>query len=159
MKNLQQVIRLRETGKVQEALDLVMIMLRQSPHDGELNYQAAWCNDLLGYEREAIPFYLRAIEFGLCESDLKGAYLGLGSTYRAIGNYIEAKKTLDIASDLFPRNNEFKVFKAMALYNLEEYSEAIKILLRSIAEHSCDPEIQRYQKAIYFYSDKLDETW
>jgi len=157
--NIQQAINLRESGKVDEALLIIMELIRQHPHRGDLNYQAAWCNDLLGNEHEAIPFYLRAIESGLVDDDLKGAYLGLGSTYRAIGKYEEARRTFEIAIDLFPKNNEFYVFKAMTLYNLEEYGDAFKILLRTIADFPGDENLEKYKRAIYFYSDKLEETW
>jgi len=47
----------------------------------------------------------------------------------------------------------------MTLYNLNEHSEAMKILLENLAETSSDENIKSYKKAISFYSDKLDNIF
>lgn len=59
----------------------------------------------------------------------------------------------------FRENRALKVFYAMILYNLKEYSKAMEILLTNLAQTSLDENIKRYRKAIDFYSDKLDEVW
>ena len=100
-----------------------------------------------------------AIHLGLSGADLEGAYLGLGSTYRSIGRYHEAEKIFLKGMEEFPTNNAFKGFYAMVLYNLKRYSEAMNIVLNLLAKTSNDEKIKEYQRAIQFYSDKLDETW
>lgn len=45
-------------------------------------YQCGCDHDNLGKEREAIPFYLQALELGILGEERQGALLGLGSTYR-----------------------------------------------------------------------------
>lgn len=47
----------------------------------------------------------------------------------------------------------------MTMYNLKGYSEAMEILLFSIAQTSSDKNIKKYKKAIKFYADKLDQIW
>lgn len=47
----------------------------------------------------------------------------------------------------------------MTLYNLGEFSKAMEILLNSLIVTTKDEGIQKYSKAIKFYSDKLDQTW
>ena len=47
----------------------------------------------------------------------------------------------------------------MAYYNMGEYAKAMELLLNSLAETSRDPGILRYQRAIRFYSDKLNQIW
>ena len=47
----------------------------------------------------------------------------------------------------------------MAYYNIREYSKAMELLLTGLADTSSDGGILRYQRAIRFYSDKLDQTW
>ncbi len=59
----------------------------------------------------------------------------------------------------FPQAEHMKVFHAMTLYNLGEFSKAMEILLSSLIVTTKDEGIQRYSKAIKFYSDKLDQTW
>lgn len=110
-------------------------------------------------ESEAVPFYMRALELGLAEEERLGAYLGLGSTLRALGRYAEAKQVLDEAILDFPKRRELQVFLAMVHFNQQAYSEAMEILLKQLAETSNDPGIQGYKKAILFYSDKLDQIW
>jgi tetratricopeptide (TPR) repeat protein len=124
-----------------------------------VNYHCAWIHDLLGLEREAIPFYEKAVQTGLSRNDLKSALLGMGSTYRCIGEYQKSVETFQHALTLFPDSYEFKVFLGMAYYNLHEYSKAMELLLNSLANTSSDEGILRYQRAIRFYSDKLDQTW
>jgi len=158
-KRLSSIIQLRESKKYEEARELLLALNAEFPNDPQVNYQCAWIHDLLGREREAVPFYEKAVETGLSGEDLQGALLGMGSTYRCIGNYPKAKETFERALEIFPDHHEFKVFLAMTLYNFGEYAKAIELLLNSLADTSNDKGILRYQRAIRFYSDKLDETW
>ena len=163
MTNLQQklssVIQLRESQKHEEARELLLTLHAEFPNDPQVNYQCAWIHDLLGLEREAVPFYEKAVENGLSGEDLQGALLGMGSTYRCIGEYQKAKETFERALEIFPDHHEFKVFLAMTLYNVSEHAQAMELLLNSLADTSTDKGVVRYQRAIRFYSDKLDETW
>jgi tetratricopeptide (TPR) repeat protein len=89
--------------------------------------------------------------------DLQGALLGLGSTYRTLGEYEKAESTLRLGLDKFPDAKEFIVFLAMTLYNLKQHHEAMSALLRLIAD---DVEgVKPYQRAIRLYADDLDKTW
>ena len=88
-----------------------------------------------------------------------GAMLGLGSTYRSLGEYEKALAYLQKGAARFPDSNEFHVFMAMTLYNLGRHPEAMELLLRVIATTTSDEWIKRYQRALLFYADKLDQTW
>ena len=156
---LASAIKLRESEKHEEARQLLLELHSEFPEDPQVNYQCAWIHDLLGLEREAIPFYEKAIETGLSGDDLKSALLGMGSTYRCIGEYQKSIETFQHALTLFPGSQEFNVFLAMAYYNIGEHSKAMELLLNSLAETSSDEGILRYRRAIRFYSDKLDQTW
>ena len=163
MNSLQErlfsAIQLREAQKHEEARELLLELRAEFPNDPQVNYQCAWIHDLLGLEHEAIPFYEKAVQEGLSGDELKGALLGMGSTYRCIGEYQKAKEIFQRALELFPERNEYKVFLAMAYYNLGEYAKGMELLLNSLAETSKDEGVIRYQRAIRFYADKLDETW
>jgi tetratricopeptide (TPR) repeat protein len=156
---LAEAIRLREAGRLEEARASLLELVAAHSDDATINYQCAWSHDALGLEREAVPFYERAIALGLPDEDLKGALLGLGSTYRSLGQYQKAIETLGKGAALFPEQRSFEVFLAMALYNTGAHAQAMERLLRALAETSADESIQRYKRAILFYSDKLDETW
>jgi tetratricopeptide (TPR) repeat protein len=129
----------------------------ESPDDPELHYRCAVIHDRMGLEHEAVPFYLRAIENGLAGEDLRGAYLGLGSTYRAIGEYEKALETLEGGIAAFPEADEMPVFRAMALHNLGRSGEAVSVLLKAAVD--AGEGVERYRRAILFYADHLDEVW
>ncbi len=156
MDNLAKAVRFREYGKVDEALKIVLNLLKEDPDDSCLNYQCACCYDLLGEEVLSTGYYEKAIENKLEGDDLEGAYLGLGSTYRFVGKYEESKKLLEEAILKFPDNLEFEVFYGMTLYNLKKYEKAMEIMLRIIAETSSNENIKKCKAAILYYSNKLD---
>jgi predicted Zn-dependent protease len=154
---LERAIRLREAGELEEARTVLLELLRMNPDDPAVAYQCAWVHDRMGLEREAIPFYERAIERGLSGGDLEGAILSLGSSYRAVGTPAKAAEVLRGGVARFPRNRAMQVFFAMALHNLDENVQAMEILLRNLAETSSDPEIASYKEAISYYASRLDE--
>jgi tetratricopeptide (TPR) repeat protein len=156
---LQEAIELRSTGRAEEARSILLDLVATFPDDAEINYQTAWVHDHLGREREAVPFYVRAIGLGLSGQDLEGALLGLGSTYRTIGAYQQAEETLRRGLAAFPHNRAFQAFLAMALYNLHRYDEAMELLLTTLAETSSDATILQYKRAILFYAPQLNQVW
>lgn len=159
-EKLQEVVRLRTPGNLEEARALALRLASESPADPVVHYQCAWCHDAAGLEREAVPFYERAIQLGLRpEDDLAGALLGLGSTYRTLGEYEQAAETLAKGMRLFPEDRAFPVFLSMAFYNLGRHHEAMRLLMQNLAETTSDPAISAYRKAILFYADDLDKTW
>lgn len=154
---IERAIKFRKEGKLVESNKILINIVDKYPNDSLANYQCAWSFDVLGLEKEAVAYYEKAILIGLPDEDLKGAFLGLGSTYRILGQYEKSKKVLEKGILIFPNDRSIKVFYSMTLYNLKEYSKAMEILLVNIVETSDDENIQSYRKAIEYYSDKLDE--
>ena len=156
---LREAVELRSTGHAEEAREMLLVLATKYPDDAEMNYQAAWVYDILGREREAVPFYVRAIELGLEGEDLEGALLGLGSTYRTLGDYERAEATLRLGLKAFPQKRIFQIFLAMTLYNLERYHDAMELVLTNLAETTTDPSILRYKQAVLSYGTQLDRVW
>lgn len=159
MSTLQTAIELRSAGKPEEAKPILLGLLAQTPDDPDILYQLAWVHDLMGLEGEAVPYYEKAISSGLKEPDRCGALLGLGSTYRTLGLYDKSKNILERGRQEYPQAKEFNVFYAMTLYNLGQYDQAMGLLMKELGETSNDEGIKSYQRAIAFYSDKLDQVW
>ncbi|MFD4631099.1 tetratricopeptide repeat protein [Streptomyces sp. NPDC058284] len=156
---LSEAVRLRETGRREEARERLVALCAHLPHDVEVAYQTAWVHDTLGLEAEAVPHYERAVSVpGLSDVDRRGALLGLGSTYRILGRYEEAVATLADAAAEFPDDGALKTFLAMALYNTGRTHEAMKMLLTLLAATSSDPELAGYLPAIEEYAKDLDAT-
>jgi len=159
MEKLDQAISLRKQEKLTESNILLLELVKEYPNHPEINYQCAWSFDVLGEEAKAVPYYERAIELGLSGKTLEGALLGLGSTYRTLGDYESSNRTFEKGIELFPSNHAFKVFYAMTLYNLKEHDKAMELLLTSLIDTTSDKDILSYEKAIRFYANKLDQVW
>ena len=158
-ERLDLALQLRKENNLLESNEILVKLAEQNPQNAYINYQCAWSFDCLGEEGQAVPYYEKAIQGNLNESDLQNAYLGLGSTFRALGEYEKSKAVLCEAMKVFPNNEALQVFYAMTLYNLNEHSSAMELLLKCITKTSSNSDIQKYKRAIEFYSDKLDETW
>lgn len=164
-ERLAEAIILREDGRakqdpaiLEEARTLLLGFAEAYPDDAEINFQTAVAHDNSGLEKEAIPFYVRALEQGLSESDLERALLGLGSTYRYLGHYQQAEETLRRGVKEFPQNRALQVHLAIALYNTEGYKEALEILLTNLMATTSDEKLQYFKRGILYYSQHLDET-
>lgn len=149
----------RKNGDFDAAHAILTRLLADAPDDPILNYHMAWLCDSQGKESDAVPYYERAIRSGLSGEDLRGAMLGLGSTYRCLGEYEKSVNLLREGMNRFPDAREFPTFLAMALYNTGQHHEAMGLLLRTLAETTSDDMLKQFSGAILFYHDKLDETW
>ncbi|NIK12552.1 tetratricopeptide repeat protein [Alkalibacillus almallahensis] len=158
-QRLDKAIDLRQKGNHNDSNELLVRLIEDFPENASINYQCAWSFDILGEEAKAVPFYEKAIKLGLPEKELEDALLGLGSTYRTLGEYEKSNGTFEKGMELFPNNRAMQTFYSMTLYNLNEHSKAMELLLQCLIETTNDPEILSYKKAIEFYSDKLDEIW
>ncbi|MFN4213961.1 tetratricopeptide repeat protein [Exiguobacterium sp.] len=158
-KGLDEAIRLRENGELERAKQLFIMLLRQDEKNPRLHAHCAACYDALGEERQAVPHYERAIRLGLTGDELRETYIGLGSTYRALGRYEDAEELFTRAIEQFPDIGALKAFRAMTHYNLGRHAEATGALLELLANPKPDDSITRYRRAIAFYARNLDETY
>lgn len=156
---LAQAIEFRKDKQYAEAQEIFAELLAATPDDPRVNFHFAWWHDAQGLEAGAVPYYEKAIANGLSGDDLRGALLGLGSTYRCLGRYDESVNTLRRGMSEFPSAGEFPVFLAMALYNTGDHHEAMTLLLKSLLETTASADILGYKNALDFYHDKLDEIW
>ncbi|MFG3530216.1 tetratricopeptide repeat protein [Streptomyces sp. NPDC047917] len=157
--SLAAAVRLRTEGHREEARQRLLALCAEFPADAEIAYQTAWAHDVLGLEAEAVPFYERGLGgTGLSEEDRRGALLGLGSTYRVLGQYEKAVEVLRGGVDRFPDDGALRTFLAMALFNTGEHHEAMRLLLELLATSSTDPYVRQYRAAIEHYARDLRET-
>lgn len=149
---------LRENGRYEQATTLLRDTIVAHPTHAAAHYQMACILDAQGHESDAVPYYEHALTLGLADDDLRGALLGLGSTYRTLGLYTESERTLKRGADTYPGDGSFPVFRSMALYNLGRHEEAMQSLLHVIASTSTDPHVQHYVRAIRLYAGELDRV-
>lgn len=170
---LAEAIHLRETGRakqdqaiLEEARVILLELIAAYPDEAEITYQTAIVHDNLGLERESIPFYVQTLTQGLSGPDTvtklmkrERAFLGLGSTYRGLGEYQQAEETLRRGLREFPQSRPLQVFLAMTLYNTEQYKEAMELVLTNLLETTSDETLQHFKRGLLFYALHLDETW
>ncbi len=156
---LKEAIRFRTIGEKEASRQLLLALVAEHPTNADVLYQCAWTHDGLGREREAVGFYERAISAGLSGPDLAGAYLGLGSTLRGLGQYEMATEVLEKGVGSFPENRPLQVFLAMALYNVGRSKESVSGLLRLLVDTSSDSAITDFSRAIRLYAEDLDRIW
>ncbi|WP_212936226.1 tetratricopeptide repeat protein [Bacillus hominis] len=149
---LKQAIKLRNEKKYAQSRE-ILIGLTNFTRDAEVLYQCAWIHDVMGLETEAVPYYEQAIANGLDGESLRGAYIGLGSTYRCIGEYDKAIIVLEAGIKKFPENDVMKVFLSLAKYNVNDHEEAMKLLLETVVKVD---EVKEFERAISFYKDNLN---
>jgi tetratricopeptide (TPR) repeat protein len=157
----EEAARLMADGQLEGAERMLLGLLAEDPGDARANYLMASLCDRSDQERRAVPFYRRALDGSedLSEEDAAGAYLGLGSTLRTLGEYEDSRWTLREGLERFPTDRALSTFLALTLYNLGEHREATSILLKNLAETTDDPGVRLYRRALSFYADRLDETF
>ena len=158
-QDLKGAIELRAQGELEQSNKILKELATKYPNDSTIQYQCAWSYDVLGLESQAVPHYLAAIKGDLAADDLQSAYLGLGSTYRALGEYEKSAHLLKEAIVQFPDNEALKVFHALTLYNLNEHHEAMAQLITILTRTTSDNTILKYKRALDFYATRLDEKW
>lgn len=156
---MKQLETLRAEGRIEEARQHGLLQLIEHPQHAELHYEVACLHDTLGRETQAIPLYQKAIALGLSEASLRGAWLGLGSSYRSTGQYAEALAAFEQGLARFPDATEFRVFRAMACYNLGHHKEGMESLLAVLAVTTTAPDLTPYRRAIALYAEDLDRRW
>ena len=145
----------RHGGQIDHVLDLLKQLDARFPNVAEINYQLAWTCDVLGREAEALPFYEKAVALGLPPNELSGALLGLGSTLRNLGQPERSAEILRSGQAQFPDNREFDVFLALALHDLGQHGEAMKLTLEALCDTTDDPGLTAYQRALRHYAGRL----
>lgn len=150
---------LRAAGRHDEARAVLVPLAHAAPDDAQLQYETACVHDFLGLEAQAVPYYTAALAGALPAAARRSAFTGLGSTYRTLGRYEEARRTLEAGLAEFPQAHEMRVFLAMVQHNLGRSRHAVESLLQLLARTSADEEIRAYAAAIEFYAQDVERVW
>lgn len=154
---LERVRRLKTAGRLQEALAELLELAAENPDSPLVSYECASAYDRLGDEEAAIPLYERAIANGLSGDELRGALVGLGSSRNVVGDRDGAVAAFERGRAQFPGAREFDVFLALALHGLKQHGQALRMALLALIDTTFDPNIRKYERAIRYYADSLDD--
>ena len=150
---------LRREEELDASQELLLDLLAKHPDHPLVLYEVGGSYDVMGEEKEAIPYYQQAIKAGLDGNDLQECLVCLGSSHRNVGNFEEAIAMLEKGVNQFPADNSGKVFLALAYYSDGREDEAVRLLLKLLLETTNDPNILKYADPLDYYKDNLDEVW
>lgn len=159
VETIAQAKRLRQQDELEESQALLLRLLDVYADDPIVLYEVGGSYDVLGKEKEAIPYYEKAIAAGLEGADLQECLVCLGSSYRNVGEFSTAVDTLEKAAAQFPNNNSSRAFLALAYYSDGREEEAVRLLLDLLLKTTRDEDILSFASALDYYKDNLDEVW
>ncbi len=150
---------LRDQDQLEESQAILLALMDDFPEDPLVLYEVGGSYDVLGEEREAIPYYEDAIEEGLNGDDLQECLICLGSCRRVIGEFGAAVEALETAVAQFPDNKSGHVFLALAYYSNDQKEAAMRTLLDVLLQTTTNEDILGYADVFEFYKDNLEEVW
>lgn len=151
--------KLRQEDELEASQEMLLELLEQHPRNPSVLYEVGGSYDVLGEEKDAIPYYQQAIKAGLDGDDLQECLVCLGSSQRYVGHFEEAVETLAKVVKQFPDDNSGKVFLALAYYSDGREDEAVQLLLDLLLQTTNDENILAYADTLDYYKDNLDEVW
>ncbi|MBI2516890.1 MAG: tetratricopeptide repeat protein [Opitutae bacterium] len=154
-EELDAIVGARAHGQFNQLLPRLKSLDERHPNVAEIAYQLAWTCDTLGRHAEALPYYEKAIALGLPPNELSGAFVGLGSTLRALGQPARAAEALRSAKLQFPDNRELDVFLALALHDEGKHAEALQLVIETLCDTTDDPGLTAYGRALRHAATKL----
>ncbi len=152
---LDAIVGARHGGRTEHLLDLLRKLDARHPNVAEINYQLGWTLETSGKPADALPFYEKAVALGLSPNEHANALIGLASTLRTLGKAERAAEVLRSGQLQFPDNREFDVFLALALHDLGQHAEALRLALTTLADTADDPGVTAYQRAIRHAANQL----
>ncbi|MEM7333059.1 MAG: tetratricopeptide repeat protein [Chloroflexota bacterium] len=158
-ETISQARELRQNDELEGSQELLLELLAAHPKNPTVLYEVGGAYDVLEEEKEAIPYYSKAISAGLEGDDLQECYICLGMCYRNTGDFETAVSILRKAVEKFPDRNSIKAFLALAEYSDAQEDEAVRILLDLLISTTKDEDILTFADTLDFYKDNLDEVW
>lgn len=153
--NMQRAIALRMAGQYEQSRELLRALAEIQTLKAEALLNIAWSYDNEGLEERAAEYYQAALNEGLEGDNQFEAQLGLACTLRCLGNYSLAKQGFEEIIRDYPDASEAIPFYALCLHNLGEHDRAMTLMLELVSNYPPTPGIQRYAKALAFYSHNL----
>ncbi len=151
--------KLRRQDDLEASQEILLNLLAEHPNNPLVLHEVGGSYDVMGEEKQAIPYYQKAIKAGLDGNDLQECLVCLGSSQRNVGDFEDAVTTLEKVVAQFPDNNSGKVFLALAYYSDAREDEAVQLLLELLLETTSDENILAYADPLDYYKDNLDEVW
>lgn len=152
---LDAIVGARHGGRADHVPDLLRKLDARFPNVAEIHYQLAWTLDTAGKPADALPHYEKAVALGLSPNEHANALIGLAVTLRTLGRSDRAAEVLRSSRLQFPDNREFNVFLSLALHDLGEHAEALRLALLALCDTTEDPGLTAYQRVLRYAASRL----
>lgn len=149
---------LLKTGKDDLAIQHFKNLCELFSNEGAVWLNSALVLDTLGFEEEAIPQYLRAIDLKIEGKDLRDALVCLASSYRNVGDLEKSLYYLNLANQTFKEDLVVLAFLALVLHDLNCSSEALSMIGLTLLKESSSNDLQAYNKALTQYYKNLPKN-
>ncbi|MBR7553720.1 tetratricopeptide repeat protein [Allobacillus sp. GCM10007491] len=159
MKLLHTFFDLKQNGHLQSAREEITRLAEEQAKNPSILFEAGLLHKDLEMMSQAITYFNQALELDLSEDIRKNSLFHLGASYRAVGLYENAKEAFEIGMSEFPAANEFYIYFAMTLYNMDESDLAMEIVLSKLLETTKDENILKHKEEFSFYASRLDELF
>lgn len=159
MKLLHTFFDLKQNGHLQSAREEITRLAEEQEKNPSILFEAGLLHKNLEIMPQAITYFNQALELDLLEDIRKNSLFHLGACYRAVGLYENAKEAFEIGMSEFPAANEFYIYFAMTLYNMDESDLAMEIVLSKLLETTKDENILKHKEEFSFYASRLDELF
>lgn len=156
---LEEARKLRDEDQLEASQEILLALLEDHADNATVLYEVGGSYDVLGEERDAIPYYEQAIDAGLVGDDLQECLICLGSCNRVIGEFEESVEALETTVSQFPDNKSGHVFLALAYYSNDQKEDAMRTLMEVLLETTQNEDILSYADVFEFYKDNLEEVW
>lgn len=153
---LQRARDLRRDEEFEHSQELLLELLDEYPDDPMILFEVGGSYDVLGEEKQAIPYYREALDAGLAGDERQECLICLGSSLRVVGEYEDAVACLEQAVDEYPTRNSGRAFLALAHYSNGRPDEAVRLLLDLLLSTTNDADIRSFADALEYYRDNLD---
>ncbi len=152
---LDAIVGARHGGRADHVADLLRKLDTRFPNVAEIHYQLAWTLDTAGKPADALPHYEKAVALGLEPNEHANALIGLAVTLRTLAEPSRAAEVLRSGQLHFPDNREFDVFLSLALHDLGEHSEALRLALLALCDTTEDTGLTAYQRTLRYAAGRL----
>ncbi|WP_346845751.1 tetratricopeptide repeat protein [uncultured Rothia sp.] len=152
---LDEIFAARDRQNMEATIEAFTEIVKENPGHARALYELGGSYDTAGEEEQARIYYEKAREVGLDGPYLKRWYLQYGSTLRNTGELGKSLQIFDEAIEKYPESHAFRAFRAITLFSLERYGQAVGSLLKVIADTGGGEDIDRYRPALHGYGDYI----
>ncbi|MCA0970262.1 tetratricopeptide repeat protein [Halobacillus litoralis] len=151
---MKDFLSMKKDGLYEDAIKVLRERL-QTEETGELYHHFAQCHDALGYEKEAVTYYEKALKLGLPDEVKKDTYVCLGSSCQVLEQVEMALQILDQGLSEFPDYPPLHLFRSLVLFSCNQEGAALQEVLYTYLNTTSDRDVTKYRRALQHYAAQL----